>query len=358
MIKLLSAPTIVDFCITERCNLQCRHCFVSYKKNNLKELSTKGLKYIIDRLYEAKVFKIIITGGEPLLREDFFELVKYAKRYPFYLGLNTNALLITDDISKMIYEIGFKLRISVSLDGSSKDTYEALRGPGTFIRAIKGLEGLLRYNRNIRTFCVVNKFNFKDLENIVELSRSLGAPYIEFNTLLRGDCSTFVERNIFLNPHEKIEAIEKIIELKERYGNYIRGSFVRMAKRVSRLRAIAEDELLKLRAGYLQNCPAGFWLGAIRADGKVAPCYTMLDYVIGDLMKDSLKRIWLDSPALAEFRRMHNVSLDEIETCKGCIYKGVCNGGCRAGAYYFSNMERLDTYDPEGCYLFLKDCKK
>jgi len=80
----------------------------------------------------------------------------------------------------------------------------------------------------------------------------------------------------------------------------------------------------------------------------------MLDYTVGDLRSETLKDIWQNSAPLREFRRMHEVSLDEIEPCKDCIYKGLCNAGCRAGAYYHSQKTRLDTYDPEGCFLFLR----
>ena len=355
MKRIFSAPTKVDLCVTARCNMKCKHCFASsLARAAAKETTLEELKHIIDRLHEAKVFSIILTGGEPLVRGDFFDIVRYIKRYPVRLGLNTNAALVTDEISKRISESDFKSRISVSLDGSNKETYESLRGPGTFEPAIKGLENLLRHNKNVRPFSVVTRYNLNDLENIVKLVKSLGAPRIEFNSLMPGERAACYA-DMFLSATEKIEALEKILELKEIYGRYVSGSFVRTATKAKKLRETRDEELLKLKAGLLQNCDAGFGMAAVRADAKVAPCYAMMDYVVGDLLKDSLKNIWRFSPELKEFRRMHDVSLDDIETCKECIYKGVCNAGCRAGAYYDSGKTRLDTRDPAGCYLFLRE---
>lgn len=354
MKRVFSAPTTVDLCITARCNMKCKHCFAASQEQPPQEPTFEQLKYIIDRLNDAKVFTVTITGGEPLIRRDFFEIVEYIKQYTIRMGLNTNATLVTDEVSERIAEMGFKSRISVSLDGSNRETHELLRGPGTFEPAIRGLENLLRYNKNIRPFCVVTRYNFRDLENIIKLAKSLGAPRIEFNCLMQGERAACYQ-DLFLRAAEKIEALEKMVELKEIYRGYIGGSFVGMAKKAKRLRNTSDDELSKSKPGVLQNCDAGFGMAAIRTDGKVAPCYTMLDYVVGDVFKGSLKDIWRTSPALKEFRRMHNVSLEDIEPCKTCIYKGVCNAGCRAGAFYASGKTRLDTYDPEGCYLFLRN---
>lgn len=353
MKKVLSAPTMVNFCITRRCNLRCKHCFAASQEELPEELALSQLKFVIDRLNEAKVFTIIITGGEPLIRQDFFEIASYIKRYPIRLGLNTNANLVTDKVSKEIAELKIGARISVSLDGAGEQDYELLRGPKTFEPAIRGIENLFRYNKNIRLFCVVTKYNFRELEDIIKLAKLLGAPYVEFNCLLRGERSICYP-SLFLEPEQKIESFERIMELKEIYGSYIGGSFVRMAMKAKRLLSTSDDELLKLKAGFLQNCDAGFGMAAIRPDGKVAPCYTMLDYTVGDLLKQSLKDIWQNSQSLQAFRRMHNVNLDEIEQCKNCIYKGLCNAGCRAGAYYYSQKTKLDTYDPEACFLFLR----
>lgn len=356
MRRIFSAPTKVDLCITNRCNMKCKHCFAASQEQLPAELTFEQLKTIIERLNQAKVFSVTITGGEPLVRGDFFEIVEYIKQYPIRTGLNTNATLVTNQVSKKLAQAGFKSRISVSLDGSNKQAYELLRGATTFEPAIRGLESLLRYNRNIRPFCVVTRYNFRDLENIIKLAKSLKAPHIEFNCLMQGERAGCYQ-DLFLSDAEKIESFEKMAELEEIYGSYISGSFLRMAKKAERLSNIPDDELLKLKAGFLQNCDAGFEMSAVRADGKIAPCYTMLDYAVGDLLKNSLKDIWRDSPELKEFRRMHEVSLQDIEPCKNCIYKGVCNAGCRASAYYHSGKRKLDAYDPQGCYLFLRKVK-
>ena len=356
MRKILSSPIWVDFCITWFCNMKCKHCFAKLKNTNIKDLPFKDLKIIIKRLYEAKVFFIILTGGEPLIREDFFSIVDYLKKFHFHLGLNTNATLITEDISKKIKDKGFKLRISVSFDGSDKETYEALRGENTYSKAIKGIENLIKYNKNIRLFTVVNRLNYNKLEDIVKFAKSLKAPYIEFNNLRTLENKTCF-KDISLNPSQKIESLEKILELKDKYKNYIRGSFLHMAEMYKKIITTPKRELSKLKPKFLQNCDAGFGMAAIRADGKITPCYAMLDYVVGDLFKENLKNIWQNSIPLKNFRKIQNINLLKIEPCKKCLYKGVCNGGCRASAYYESKKKKLNIPDFENCYLYLIDAK-
>jgi radical SAM protein with 4Fe4S-binding SPASM domain len=337
--------------------MKCKHCFVTKNEAYCREPSLGQLKIIIDRLSQAKVFNVTLTGGEPLLRPDFFEIVNYLKQYPIRIGLNTNATLVTEEVSKEIARFSLALRISVSLDGASKESIEQLRGPKTFNATLRGLKNLLKYNKNVRPFCVVTRYNFKELEAVIKLVKSLGAQCLEFNCLSQSENSACYA-GIFLNFQEKKEAMKRMLKLKETYGNYIGGSFVRMAQKCRKLSSMPSTELLKMQAGFLQNCDAGFNAAAVRVDGKVSPCYAMLDYVVGDILKEPLADIWRDSLPLKELRRMHKVSLDEIEECKGCIYKGVCNAGCRASAYYHSGKRQLDCYDPEGCFRFLLDANK
>jgi AdoMet-dependent heme synthase len=354
MKRILSAPTAVDLCITGSCNLSCRHCFAAHKERAQDELTLTQWQFVIDRLAQAKVFTLILTGGEPLTREDFFDIAAYCTRYPFRMGLNTNALLVSDDVSRRIACLGFKARISVSLDGASAHTYEALRGEDTFNKALKGIESLLRFNSNVRLFCVVTKHNFLELEKITNLARSLGASSLEFNSLLRGERAQCYP-DLFLDPAQKKHAYEIVLELEKKFGGFISGSFVRMSKKAKLLLSIPKAQLLTHKAGFLQNCDAGFGKAAVTSQGKIAPCYTMLDYIVGDILGESLIEIWKNSSCLKLLRSMHEVSLDSLAQCAPCVYKGLCNAGCRAGAYYHSGKSTLAAHDPEACLLSLEN---
>jgi radical SAM protein with 4Fe4S-binding SPASM domain len=127
-----------------------------------------------------------------------------------------------------------------------------------------------------------------------------------------------------------------------------------VAQKAKLIQSMSYDELSKLPARNLQNCDAGFGMAAVRSDGKITPCYTITDYVIGDIFADNITDVWQNSEKLRIFREMHDVSLDSVEKCKDCLFKGLCNGGCRAGAYYASGKKRLDTFDPEACFAYLK----
>jgi len=211
----------------------------------------------------------------------------------------------------------------------------------------------LKFNKNTRPFCVVTKYNMHDIENIIKLVKSVGASYIELNTLLPGD-RAICYKDMFLEENDRLRLFNEMGALLDSYGNYVHGSLVRMVKKARLLTGISDKELSGMKTRCLQNCDAGFEMAAIRSDGKVAPCYTMLDYVVGDILDESLRDIWKYSDKLWDFRKMHDISLDDIEPCNHCIYKGMCNAGCRAAAYYHSGKTRFDAYDPGGCYRFLK----
>ncbi|MEM3522015.1 MAG: radical SAM protein, partial [Candidatus Bathyarchaeia archaeon] len=123
----LAAPFLIVWNYTNACNLKCKHCYQKADKPTPDELSTEERLAIIDQIDKAKVASIAFSGGEPIIRKDFFEIAKYASEKGIYVSLATNGTLITKDIAKKLYDCGVGYA-EVSLDGAAPQTHEAFRG--------------------------------------------------------------------------------------------------------------------------------------------------------------------------------------------------------------------------------------
>lgn len=344
-----SAPFSVTFIITNNCNLRCKHCFTEAGATNEKELDTKEIKRVIDELAKAKVFSVVISGGEPFIRPDFFEILDYFSKYYFRLGINTNATLITAEIAKKLKSYpSLKERILIGFDGASEETYSMLRGKVIFEKMIAGVENLKKFNLPVAGFFVVNRYNYKEIPKAVELAKKLGFRYFDLNPYTaagRGGCFW---NQFSLKPEQKKEAIEISVEIGEKYKGYVTGSFLRWANTYKRLENMDWNQIKNTSVRTLQPCGTGTTLCAIRPDGQVIPCHGWTNLPAGDILKLGLKKIWLESEVFQKLRALHDVSLDEVPKCKDCKYKVACNGGCRASAYACTN--ELISYDPVACY--------
>jgi len=142
-VESLSAPLDVFIAVTSRCNLACRHCNVFSLRNSRTDLIGDEWIKFIKRLAELKVFTLWISGGEPFMREDIFAIFEEIEKHHFRFGLNTNGMLVDEEKSKRISELEKLYSIFVSLDGSTAEIHEKLRGKGSFEGVIDGIKNLL-----------------------------------------------------------------------------------------------------------------------------------------------------------------------------------------------------------------------
>lgn len=164
---------------TLRCNAKCKHCG-SRAGENVKfedELNGEEVKKVFKEVaskYDAKEILIAVTGGEPLVREDVFDVMKYAKSLGFYWGMTTNGILITDEVVAKMKESGMST-ISISLDGLEK-SHDEFRGvPGSFNKIIENVKRLQNANflDCLQITTVVNKTNINELEEMYELMKEI-----------------------------------------------------------------------------------------------------------------------------------------------------------------------------------------
>ena len=187
--------------ITNTCNYHCSYCiFSSEAKKYEDELTTDEVKRTIKDLKENNFKYIKFTGGEPFVRKDMTEILKYASELGFDMDISTNASLITDDIAKKLKNIKFPM-VHVSLDGHDKETHEYVRGKNTFERTLRGIKHLTGNDVYTRIGTVIYKKNEDNLEEIIELAIQLKANEIIFSFMeavgrLDGDETIISKRTI------------------------------------------------------------------------------------------------------------------------------------------------------------------
>ena len=326
--KTLSAPLSVCFAITNKCNLNCKHCLASSSRK-YSDLSTKKILNIIKQIKDLKIFNVSIFGGEPLMRKDFFTILEALSSLKINLSLNTNATLITKNIAEKLAKYPIKT-YTVSLDGASSKIQDSFRGQGSFVKNLKGIKNLIDKKCNILISTTVTKFNYKDLKNIVLLGKKLGVKKVRFNDVMYIGNAWCFHKKIMMSAKEKVETLKTLEDLKKKFGNFITGSVTQVIDIVKEIKNSPKKKFpLKIK-----SCGAGTVKCAIRPDGWVTPCEILWDVKAGNLKNKNLYNIWHTSNVMKEFRKTIEVKEEEIPECKDCVYLRLCYMGHRCMPYY------------------------
>ncbi len=261
----------VDLTITNRCNLQCKHCAVSAETLQGEEiLSTTEWKVIIDRVLAVNPKMIVLTGGEPMVRKDFFELTEYIKnRFTGKLDLMTNSLLINrDNVDRIIRNFS---HISVSIDGYNEETCAVIRGEGVFSKVINAVNLLIEHgfnNNSISLSMVETADTYEKMDEFKKLCGSLGVKCMPrlFSAVGRGE-----ENRDELMPkqleREDVGKWEKLLDRAEQ-EDMQRGS--------SNSRVTIQ----------CRSCTAGKGIISIDPSGNIYPCQVLMEpeFLLGNVL--------------------------------------------------------------------------
>lgn len=355
----LPAPFLVVWNYTNACNLRCKHCYQRADRPTPDELSTEERLEIIDQLDENNVSMIAFSGGEPLMRGDFYDVAKYAYEKGFYLSIATNGTLLTRSTVARLKNSGIKY-VEISLDGATKETHESFRNvEGCFEMTLKGIKNCVEAGMFTCIATTATKYNINEIPRIISLAKSIGVQrVIVFNFIPTGRGEEIV--HLDLSPAEREDLL--IYLYKELSSGKIEAlctapQFSRVCLQQSSARG--EDVLspthfiswsfygkAKALAGFLGGCGAGRLYCAFQPNGLVTPCVFM-PIAVGDLRRQTLKEIWLNSRILSDLRDRGRLR----GRCGRCEYKYVC-GGCRARAYAYHG----DYLAPDpGCIREIED---
>ena len=367
-----AAPFLIVWNYTYKCNLKCKHCYENAGRSEKYELSTDEAKQAIDilsRLAGVGLPALSFSGGEPLAREDFFDIVSYAKKRIPYLSLASNGTLITKDNAKRLRDAGIDY-VEISLDGASAATHDWFRGiPGAFERTMEGIKNCIEEGIDTCIATVVHRQNIAEIEKILNLADELGVRFMHFNYIPTGRAKAHLELD--LTPKERLHVLNlignKIIDLylrsKEEELKFGKSNvkvdrffstcpqYASITKELSHEKGetfmveahYAAKKGVENVANFLGGCGAGRLYCAIEPNGDIKPCVffpTNEETVLGNILKDDFEEIWDNHPLLWKLRIREKLKTYEVNGkivgCGACPDKYIC-GGCRARAYSYFN---------------------
>jgi radical SAM protein with 4Fe4S-binding SPASM domain len=308
---------IIAWEVTAACNLFCEYCRASASASpDEAELSTEEALDFIDQVAPEKPM-IILSGGEPLLRTDIFDLARYATVQGVRVSLASNGTLITPEIVDKIKRAGIK-RVSISLDGPSPETHDATRGSGSFDLAMEGIKNL-QDEVDFQINMTITKENLDQVRATMDLAEKLKA--VAFHLFFLVPTGRGREEEL-VTPEGQDEILRWVAKECRSRNIEVKVTCAPQYGRVIR-EVLTEAE----RKGMMGSaCLAGTSFVFVSRTGDVCPC-GYLPVVAGNVREESFSEIWESSPVFLDLRKR-----ELLGRCGGCEYRKVC-GGCRARAY-------------------------
>ena len=334
---------------TRRCNLKCKHCRAGAEDHPYdNELSTKDSFKLLDQIREVGTPIIILTGGEPLLRKDIFDIAAYGTKIGLRMVMAPNGTLITPEVAIRLKESGIK-RISVSLDGSTAQSHDDFRGlKNAFSDAIRGIEIAKAAGLEFQINTVITKTNLDEIPKILKLAESLGAvAHHIFLLVPTGRGKYIADSSIDAKEYE--QTLNWFYDQRDKTSLQLKATCAPHYYRILRQRAKQDGKTVSFETHGLdavtRGCLAGTGFCFISHVGRVQTC-GYLDVTCGDITQQTFKEVWEDSSVFNELRDFNNLE----NKCGVCGYKKVC-GGCRARAYEATGSylaeEPLCSYQPK-----------
>ncbi len=291
-------PLSVDVELTYCCNLNCKHCYLQGRKVS-GELATAELFRLFDELREMGTLYLTFTGGEPLLRPDFYNLADYAKESAFALVIFTNGTLITESEAFRIAECS-PLAVHISLLGAEPETHDSITGVrGSFRKVIRAVKFLKRAGVRVVLKTALMKQNYTEYEGIVSICEQLEAEW-QFDMVVSPTHWGGVRPLQYRLNQEQWKAL-----LKDK-------------------RFFSPEKFSPTRPEALL-CSAGLNLVAVTPLGEVYPCLAW-PCSLGNVREKSFKDIWEDSPYLTHLRKTEISNVKECPSCPLLSYCPRCPG--------------------------------
>ncbi|SPF49728.1 Radical SAM domain protein [Candidatus Sulfotelmatobacter kueseliae] len=316
----LGVPLSVHLDITYRCNERCVHCYLDHDDHG--ELSTAEIKDVLNQLSEAGVFFLMLSGGEVLMRRDFFEILEFSRRLLFNVKLKTNAGMIREPEARRIRELAVA-EVQISVYSHRAAVHDAItKLPGSWKRTTDAIRFLRSQGLKVTIANVLMSANWYDYSGVVALAHELGVTYTVDPTIT-----------------PKIDGDSSIVKLRIE-GSELNQLFhdPNLVGDVQEFCAPPPPPGEDVMEGY--PCSAGHTSCYISPYGDVFPC-VQFPLPSGNVRKQRFLDIWQDS---AQLRQVRSIRAKDLPTCSSCAHVGTCTR-CPGLAYMEGNMLGPSTAD-------------
>lgn len=324
-------PRLIAWELTAGCNLSCIHCRGSSTfEVPPGELTTKEAKHFIDEIVEMGNPILIISGGEPLVRKDVFEIAQYGTDKGLRVVMATNGTLVTPEVAKKMKEVGIQ-RVSISIDGSNARSHDDFRGvPGAFEGALRGIDEIKKAGIGFQINTTITKRNIDEIPKILVFATELGAEALHIFLLVPTGRGKEIEADE-IAPVEYERVLNWFYDQQKTAKIQLKATCAPHYFRIMRQRAKKEGIEISVKThGYeamTKGCLGGTGFCFVSSIGEVYPC-GYLPALAGSIKEQSFKDIWDNSKVFNDLRDTSKLK----GKCGRCEYKEVCSG-CRARAY-------------------------
>lgn len=321
----LNIPLSVQLDLTYRCNERCIHCYLDHDDHG--EMTTAEIKNLLDQMADAGVFYLTISGGEILMRRDFFEILEYARARTFCVKLKTNGILIRKQEADRIKALGVE-SVQISIYSHIPEVHDAItKFPGSLTQSIEAIRRLRAHGIHVIMANVLMIQNASDYKGVQALAAELGAQFIidpTITPMMDGDRS-------ILNLNVDEAALREVFRNGALVGN--------VEEFCAPPQGPDQDALDML------PCSAGHTACYVSPYGDVYPC-VQFPLPSGNVRRMKFVDIWRDSPQLQEVR---SITLRDMPSCSQCTHGGTCTR-CPGLAFLEGNMRGPSTQDCEKSY--------
>lgn len=322
----LGVPLSVHVDVTYRCNERCEHCYLEHDDRG--EMATGEIRNLLCQLADAGVFFLTISGGEPLVRNDCFEIIEYARSLEFNVKLKTNAILIGEEQARRIKALGVE-QVQISLYSHRAEVHDEItKVRGSLQRTLAGIRVLRAQGLKVSIANVLMKSNSGDSEAVRALASEFGAHYTLDPTI-----TPMIDGGEdVLRYRASAEDVAGVFRNSALVGN--------VEEFCAPPQSVDEDTLDGL------PCSAGHTACYISPYGDLYPC-VQFPLLCGNVRRQPFGQIWSKSPQLSEVRSIQG---RDLGTCSVCSHLGTCSR-CPGLAYMEGNMRGPSSVDCDKSFI-------
>ncbi len=316
----------ISWNLTKRCNLNCDHCYLDADFRGgfrTDELNTEECFRVVDQIAEVNPNAfLILTGGEPLLRPDIYDIIKYAADRKFMVVLGTNGTMINRENARKIKEAGAH-GVGISIDSMIAEKHDTFRGVDqAWQKSMNAFNILNEVGVDFLIQMSVSDMNYKEIPDVIAFAEKIGAVAFNLYFLV---CTGRGQGNTDISNAAYEEALKILYQQQMKY----KGKLMINSKCAPQYKRVVyeNDPDSVYQRTYSGGCPAGTHYSRISPEGNLTPC-PFIEESVGNLKTDTFKNLWETAPLMVKLRDRKQLE----GKCGACEFSAMCSG-CRARAF-------------------------